>query len=126
MGICEFIARATGEPSMRLCSTDSPHTASGNGHATITAAIDFHSFGQLVLGGWAHTNQPTPSMLKNENIGRMMVEKMKPQVGFSLSSWEVLVRSQLLFKKLPKRKEIYLIRPAVCRCLCMVQAMQAV
>ena len=80
MGICEFIAQATGEPAHHLCSTDSPHAATGNGHATVVGAIDFHSYGQLVLGGWAHTNQPTSDTLKNQYIGQHMVEAMKPQV----------------------------------------------
>jgi hypothetical protein len=78
--LCELLADVTGEPVNQLCSTSNPVRANGASGRTIDAAIDFHSYGQAILGTWAHTNQPGPGTPQMNAIGREMARAMEPEV----------------------------------------------
>mmetsp|Transcript_16191 Transcript_16191/g.45135 ORF Transcript_16191/g.45135 Transcript_16191/m.45135 type:complete len:684 (+) Transcript_16191:3-2054(+) len=80
LAICELVANVTNQSGDRLCDKNSPHPAVMTGAGdSIAAAIDFHAFGQLVLGSWAHTNQPAADSIRMSSIGNMMVEALLPE-----------------------------------------------
>lgn len=80
LALCELLAEITGEAAELLCSPDGARRASGDSGRSIHAAIDFHAFGQLVLGAWAHTNQATRDAPRLDLIGQEMARAMHPQV----------------------------------------------
>eukprot|EP00873_Tetraselmis_striata_P012974 jgi/Tetstr1/433238/TSEL_022526.t1 len=79
LALCELLAEITGEAAELLCSPDGARRASGDSGRSIHAAIDFHAFGQLVLGAWAHTNQATRDAPRLDLIGQEMARAMHPQ-----------------------------------------------
>lgn len=80
LALCELLGQVTGELSSSLCSRSSPRRATGASGRSIDAAIDFHAYGQVVLGAWAHTNQPGPEHQLLNTVGREMARAMEPQV----------------------------------------------
>jgi len=80
LALCELLGEVTGESPRTLCSRTNPQRATGTTGRSIDAAIDFHAYGQVVLGAWAHTNQPGPMHRLLNHVGMEMAQAMEPQV----------------------------------------------
>eukprot|EP00873_Tetraselmis_striata_P012977 jgi/Tetstr1/433241/TSEL_022529.t1 len=79
LALCELLGEVTGESPRTLCSRTNPQRATGTTGRSIDAAIDFHAYGQVVLGAWAHTNQPGPMHRLLNHVGMEMAQAMEPQ-----------------------------------------------
>jgi hypothetical protein len=64
LALCELLAELHDRDPAELCGTGAvQHAADGWGTVTVpekgvVGFLDVHSYGQLLLGGWAHLNTP--------------------------------------------------------------------